>query len=338
MPFEDGVFPVGSRAESIFRRAYGDTWMIIPQPQEQVVHTRIDNLSISYENYISDFHQFIDINESLKKFYEYKQYNVKALESVETNIVNRHKLNSIRHKIRIENNLKNKKTDLKMMLKNRDYDKLNDIFEDYYQHQLDSNFMKWDIYIDINDEYLYIALMLLIIQGEYFNALKILKLRERESILSRELSVVKELALAVRDLSILIYDENNYIEAETLLKKWFNLFPDILDFKRHNLLLSIYFAKDKNEFNQIKKNAYKYLEQHKNDGELLKFLGDVYFSLNDRENAINVYLDAILITRNGILLEQIYTNLNELSVDMDTVKAYIIDRDEECERDTEEIT
>ena len=113
--------------------------------------------------------------------------------------------------------------------------------------------MKWDIYIDINDEYLYIALMLLIIQGEYFNALKILKLRERESILSRELSVVKELALAVRDLSILIYDENNYIEAETLLKKWFNLFPDILDFKRHNLLLSIYFAKDKNEFNQIKK-------------------------------------------------------------------------------------
>jgi len=70
----------------------------------------------------------------------------------------------------------------------------------------------------------------------------------------------------------------------------------------------------------------------------LKFLGDVYFSLNDRENAINVYLDAILITRNGILLEQIYTNLNELSVDMDTVKAYIIDRDEECERDTEEIT
>ena len=60
--------------------------------------------------------------------------------------------------------------------------------------------------------------MLLIIQGEYFNALKILKLRERESILSRELSVVKELALAVRDLSILIYDENNYIEAETLLK------------------------------------------------------------------------------------------------------------------------
>ena len=225
-----------------------------------------------------------------------------------------------------------------MMLKNRDYDKLNDIFEDYYQHQLDSNFMKWDIYIDINDEYLYIALMLLIIQGEYFNALKILKLRERESILSRELSVVKELALAVRDLSILIYDENNYIEAETLVKKWFNLFPDILDFKRHNLLLSIYFAKDKNEFNQIKKNAYKYLEQHKNDGELLKFLGDVYFSLNDRENAINVYLDAILITRNGILLEQIYTNLNELSVDMDTVKAYIIDRDEECERDTEEIT
>jgi len=211
------------------------------------------NTTSSYENYISDFHQFIDINESLKKFYEYKQYNVKALESVETNIVNRHKLNSIRHKIRIENNLKNKKTDLKMMLKNRDYDKLNDIFEDYYQYQLDSNFMKWDIYIDINDEYLYIALMLLIIQGEYFNALKILKLRERESILSRELSVVKELALAVRDLSILIYDENNYIEAETLLKKWFNLFPDILDFKRHNLLLSIYFAKDKNEFNQIKK-------------------------------------------------------------------------------------
>ena len=49
--FEDGEFPIGYKPESILRSVYGDSWMYIPEYEEQISHNAIRNDHIPFEEY-----------------------------------------------------------------------------------------------------------------------------------------------------------------------------------------------------------------------------------------------------------------------------------------------
>ena len=43
------MFPVGEHAEGILRDAYGDSWMYVPEVEDQVVHNALQDIEIPYE-------------------------------------------------------------------------------------------------------------------------------------------------------------------------------------------------------------------------------------------------------------------------------------------------
>ena len=66
--FETGEFPVAERAEGIFRVAYGDSWMYIPEYEEQVVHNALQDISIPFHEYTDIYLKKINRDSVFKKY------------------------------------------------------------------------------------------------------------------------------------------------------------------------------------------------------------------------------------------------------------------------------
>ena len=75
--FEDGYFPVGEYAEGIFRIAYGDSWMYIPEYEEQVVHNALQDIEVPFSQYTERYMDKIN-RESVFKKYRTNKRNAEA--------------------------------------------------------------------------------------------------------------------------------------------------------------------------------------------------------------------------------------------------------------------
>lgn len=65
--FEGVSLPIPARPEEQLRMQYGYNWYIIPEQQEQMHHTFVDNFFISGNNYHEDIQRFVDRETSAEK-------------------------------------------------------------------------------------------------------------------------------------------------------------------------------------------------------------------------------------------------------------------------------
>ena len=317
--FEDIMVPVGCCAEGIFREAYGDTWMMIPTVQEQETHDSLHSLTLSYVNYIDDYLKFMNKEEAFAKYWDYKKYRVDMLIDKEQNTANRFKLFAVRDKMHIVRSLKKKKVDLLALLDEGRYSELHALLDYYLKQQLSGDYMKWEAFIDIDDEIIYAALMLLIVDGRYYHARKILKVYRLEREPSELILRAEELMNAVRNISIAIYDHKSLDEAAEICREWMPKYPDVIDFKRCDLQTGLYFAGSKADNEACLEKADALLEKYPADGEIMKLRGDALLALGREDEAVLAYLDARAHTRNGIVLNEMKKKLISLGADEELI-------------------
>ena len=316
--FEDVLVPVGSCAEGIFREAYGDTWMYIPEVQEQETHTSLHSLTLSYVNYIDDYLLFMNKEKALADYWEYKKDRVEILYDREKNNQNRLRMLAVKHRMRIQRELEG--IDLKGLLRQRRYRELRTALGRYLAAQLSGDFNKWQIFIDVDDEIIYTALMLLITEGKYHQARKILKIYRFNREPGEDILEAESLMNAVRNISIAIYDHKDIAEAERICGMWFGQYPDVIDLIRCDLLARIRKAGDNKALYDIVNDAQMQIDRHPGDGELMKLKGDALLKLGHEEEAVAAYLTARANTRNGIILNEMRKKLLSLGVDEQVVK------------------
>ena len=316
--FEGMLVPVGCCAEGIFREAYGDTWMYIPEVQEQETHTSLHSLTMSYVNYIDDYLHFVDREKALDDYWDYKKNRVDILYDREKNTQNRFKLFAVKHRMRIEKELDG--IDLKELLRERRYKELRTVLSRYLSVQLSGDYNKWQVFVDVRDEIIYAALMLLITEGRFPQARKILKIYRFCREPSEDILAAESLMNAVRNISIAIYDHKDADEAGRICEMWYPEHPDVIDLIRCDILVRTAKADDIKTLNDLDKEARIRIEAHPGDGELMKLHGDILMKLGREEEAIAVYLRARANMRNGIMLNDIRKKLTALGVDEQVIR------------------
>ena len=295
MMFENFLSPVPTEIEDYLKVHYGDTWMIIPDHDNQEVHNVVTNLNVSYEDFKNDYMRYIK-KDALEKYEEFHKLRINIQNTkLEVN-KGTYMLNAIHDNMVIRKELENR--NVRKLYNNKKHNKLYDLFSSYYNCQLNKNNIKNNIVIDIGDN-TEIALDVLIDFGYYYKAKKIL------NILEKEYSVLEEKINIIEKINDYYYkkDFNNYRE---LIKNNFDKYSDCLDFIRGQANLLIYENKLDDAVNLIDEK----LKIFKDDDFLLKYKADILLKKN-KNGAINLYNKILNKTNNGILILDIKDILEE---------------------------
>lgn len=306
MMFEGKKFPLVEYPEKVFRIGYGDDWMYVPEVDNQASHDSVKNLDEPFATYRELYMPLIDRSKLLKAYKKRKRAAIKGLrirEKYEYDFAlicaELYAEKICNQGISIEQ--------LKKMLETKNFETLGAALDQFYTLQADKRLQANDILIPLPDDYIYIAIMNYILQGEYYKAEKIMKYREKdkwgERGLSDALNFAKRLMLMCRELSVAIYDEKNTNSVESILDdnsdyNW------TLDFDKANLWLIYKRSIYKKDFEILLSEARTVKEKHGSYGEVLRFEGYALYKLGRINEARKIYKDAILNTRNAFVWQE----------------------------------
>lgn len=301
--FEDSEFFVGEKAECIFRKAYGDSWMYVPEVNSQEIHETSKDLNTPFEKYTEKYLSKIDREEYYRCFEKDKRNVVKAFAYT----LRLRAIEAEAKKIVSEMHIARDKTfdpnNISKLLEEGKYDELNDIFEYYYSRQLDSEMRKNGMLIAVGDDVIHYAVRNLINQGKYYNGAKILKLRKSKGSLSENLMEDEILIDFARALSIAIYDKKSPEKVRKLLVEN-EAFSWGIDWQRGNLWLMSMSAKTMEQWANVRETAEKASKHFKSDGEILSFLGQALYMMGSVEEGKHFFEVAVEKTRNAFVWEK----------------------------------
>jgi len=306
--FEGIKLPVSHQVIKQLRIDYGDSWMIVPSSDAQIVHTFWGDLNISYLEHMKYIKKHIDLPEMRKNLLKRKTRNVLRYRH---QLVMKHELITLKkvaNEMRLSQILADHDDLSKSFLEGRYLDIVNG-FSEYIGMQLNPIFLKKNIFLDINDEILYFILYSMVIVGRYYDAGRILKVRAQEdSTLTDLLTELNDLIKSISDINVSKYS-NNLLECEQEIQLLLRDHPQQLDLVKVNLILKI---DQKDCFDELEATINDMLELYENDGELISFLGDLYYNKNQYDKAKKMYQQATEATRNGMVLLRVFDRIEHL--------------------------
>ena len=291
MKFEDMDAPVPTMIEDYLKVHYGNTWMYIPKPDNQEVHDVVTNVKIPYETFKNDYMPFIPKN--IIKYYKKNHiFNLKSCKFEKKRKLNELKLLRVYNELKI-NKLLNQ-YDIKKLYDTQNYNKLDEVFNEYYSIQLNKYYLVNNLVIDIGEN-VYYAIANLIEQGYYYKAKKLLKLYPNKyEDLHEKVSIVEEL-----NDHYYKCDEEKYFK---LVNEYYENYNNVIDFIEGKIKFMIFSGEDADALKLISSSLIKY----KNDSFLLKYKADIlYKESKTKKEAIKIYNDVISKTDNGLLILEI---------------------------------
>ncbi|MCQ2737697.1 MAG: LicD family protein [archaeon] len=316
--FEDKEFPVGEYAEKIFRVAYGDSWMYIPEGDGQIVHDALQDINVPFKEYTNRYLNKVNKESVFEKFKRNKQNNTSVF-------YNHEKMNMLvaKAKVQIESkkiykDLKEKEDYLRLLLKNKDYKTLSYEFKEYCELQFDEDVRKYKIIVPISDKNLTTLLLNYIEQGKYYKANKYLNIRKmQDKSITEELIKIENMIKSCRELSIARYDEKDKELVQSLINKYENKYPNLLDIYRSKLWIEEDNAKCIEDYKKIDNSCDKILEMYPFDGEVMAIQAKAKLECNNREEAIELYKKAINNTRNGLIWQKVQYEIGISRIDIE---------------------
>lgn len=306
--FQDTKLPVATFAENVLRFDYGDNWMYIPHVEEQIVHSFADSMTIGYKNFEDDYEQFIDIDAIYESYFPRKD---KLLEFYFKNIKYHEFRNSLK-KAQIEASIEynySLDNDLNEYLKNREYDKIQNFFKVWYDNQFSKSFWSWEQLIDINDDLLFMALLPLLIKGDFSKVRKILLWKEE---LSVDLQEMYDFVETLRNVYIALdnYDKKDYeIKIKKLKNHSFKFKSDQLDYRKLLLHYEISNCKSVASLYDLKLKAQQLLNDFSANGEIIYLLANIEEKMENKDVASSLYAKALKSTQHGFVRMDIKNRL-----------------------------
>ena len=322
--FEEGEFPVGEKAEGIFRVAYGDSWMYIPEYEEQVVHNALQDIETPFNEYTDRYLKKINRESVFKQYRENKRNNASAYYyRLKVNYLIAKEKVAVYSK-RVSKKLEGREDELRLALENKEYEYLSQEFKDYITLQFIPDVRKNNIIVPISDKNLATLVISLIEQGKYYDANKFLNIRKiNDEPYDDELVEIEKTINICRDLSIARYDKKDEEMVKELIKEYESEYPNLIDIYRAKLWIKekIAIAKEKNdaieEYESIDQLCDEALEIHPYDGETMAIQAKAKLELGNKEEAMELYNKAIFNTRNGIIWQKVEDETGISRIDME---------------------
>ena len=304
--FEGKEFPIGKYPESMLRVAYGDNWMYVPEYEEQVVHGGLKYADKSFYEFTDRYINKINRGSVFKKYQKNKRNNVKVFYNKQ-----KYLMLSAKEKVIVESkhfidSLNNKEKYLEELLQNKDYTSLSIEFEKFRNLQLNSYVRKFNILVPISDNNLKTFLLSLIEQGQYYEINKYLDIRKvQEKQLPNDFEDIEKLRDSCRELSIARYDKKDVDLVESLILKYDDVYPDLLDIYRAKVWLLESNADCFEDFKNIDKYCNQILKIYPFDGEIMASQAKAKLELGERENALKLYRKSVETTRNALIWQKV---------------------------------
>lgn len=321
--FEDGDFPVGEYAEGIFRIAYGDSWMYIPEYEEQVVHNALQDIEVPFSQYTERYMDKINRESVFKKYRINKRNNAEAYyhRMKSNSLIAKEKL--LVYSKHISKRLDGRENELRSLLENKDYDTLKNEFKDYISLQSIKNVRRYNLLVPISDKNLATLLFTMIDKGKYFNASRFLNIRKiKEEPLSDELIEIENIIEICRQLSIARYDKKDSELVKSLIETHSDDYPDLIDIYRSRLWIMEMDAKSKENYKAIEDLSEEILEKYPFDGETMAIQAKAKMELGNVEEAMELYKKAIYNTRNGLIWQKVEdeTGISRIDIERDLIE------------------
>ncbi|WP_406536010.1 LicD family protein [Methanobrevibacter sp.] len=311
--FEGRMFPVAYELEHMLRVDYGDSWMYIPKVEKQLTHNPlIKDLNHPFEDFTSIYLQFINQDEIIDSFENIKRTNMDLWVPKKEISIEKLKMKGIIINKELPYIIEKNKYDLKQLLLNHEFEILDELFNEYYGIQLTNTCIRYNVMIDIKEDYLKIAIENKIRQGLYYTASTILDIVEANNALTPYLQHLKDICSYCRSLSIAIFDDSNVAEVNSLLNNIDLDCVNLIDTYRATLWANL--KNSKEDYENIIKKGNEMLIDYPDDGEIMSYIAEAYYKLGNLEEATKMYDKAVHNTRNGIIWQKAkeYVNINRL--------------------------
>lgn len=227
VPYENTYLPVAQRVEDYLRIHYGDNWHIIPPPGEEEGHNVAIDVHVPYETFRDAYMPHIDRPQA-KKAYE-QLHQLRLEQRTATDFVDRNNYVVAAELLaRLIRRNAGPAGRMKQYLTDGRYDEVRRVLGNYFTMQLNRWFMYHRVSVPLEDECLYAALYLLMIEGRYGHADKILTLRKEQAApLSEDLRSIEGLIAGIRRV-VRLLEEKNYSVALQLSNDLLAEHPDVV--------------------------------------------------------------------------------------------------------------
>ncbi len=312
--FEQTELPVLPYAEGALRAEYGESWMYIPEIEEQKIHDIISDDKKSYLEYVQIYKGLID-KPKLMEAYRKRKYlspkvYFKSLEILEKQ--------QAAHRVHVVDKLeKYGKTleELDRMEKDGDFTGIEKNFEIWYRLQFSLIFNRTKSFLNIGDENLYYALLPLIKKGDYIPAKDVLSWRAKKLPVTGKLKKLSDFLNIISELYIKFYD-NELKNEEDLILKLDEYCETIESYDAEYLKVSFLYCQasaDKNKLERLEEQVYKLSIAYRDRVEFTGLLADIKFDLCRIEGLVELYNEVRENTKNGMLLLHVDERLNALT-------------------------
>lgn len=300
--FEGREFPIAPLLEHSLRVDYGDSWMYIPSVEGQLTHNPIiEDLDRPFEEYTSLYINRLNRERLIDDYTENKKINM-SLFVIRREIEMREKeLDKIVFEKEFSETIVGRTEEIHQLICKKDFIKSNEILAKYYKVQLSKNMKRYNVLIDLGDEFMLEAITNYIDQGLYYLGNSLLQLRKNSKSTGLEKFAMCEKKIkAYREMSIARYDFKSREMVEDVLAKH-KEFSCELDYIRTDLWLMFEKAACEEDYREIIEYCKEKLDIYNYDGELMAFLGRALLKLGQEEDAKKYYEKAVMHTRNGFV-------------------------------------
>ena len=310
MNFEDTKVMVPNRMSDYLIWHYGDEWSYIPPHGERESHDAVTVEGITYKELRDDYLPGIHKNKLRRDSVWRKIY---SLAGAKRNHKMQHKRNLLLAKstvMDLEARISECEQGIKGLLENRDFHKLNEIFNRYFQIQLSSPFIGREdfggiyafyhpVLLEISDEAFYAAMLTLVYTERIGKAWRMLVVKEQTGTLPSDMAQLKsDIELFRR--AVCDYEFKRFQEAEdtmvSLMERYPNV-PGFMKFKSRFLM-----ERARNGIGVVEAELYmdEALRIFPEDGYFLKYQGELLWMRGRCADALELFAQAREKTNNGI--------------------------------------
>ena len=311
MNFEGDKVMVPHRTSDYLIWHYGDEWSYIPPHGDRESHESVYVPDVSYQEIRDEYMPRIDKGRIRRQMSFRKFYCL-------MNAKKEHKLDMKRNRIKAEVTAKDlearilrSEKSLETLLKEKRYDILNRIFEDYYRVQLSPEFIGREDYkgirpfyyptlIRTEDTVFQAAMLTLIYTERVAKAYRMYEVRKKLDHLTSEMEQTMEDIRLFRKAAG-HYEFHEMKEAEEIVDDLLNKYPDAPGFLKFKCRFVAAYAKKTGKFSEAENFFLHCMKIFPEDGYFIKYKGDILWERGLTDEAVGCYVQAREKTANGIV-------------------------------------
>lgn len=311
--FEDREVTIAEDYGELLILYYGDDYNLFPANPKK--YTDMTHTGVPCHAYVDDFMSAVNKTELLSTRKQFKELEVQEGAMMNEIQNDFYKATSILIRHRLERAIRKNKMDVRKIIESGDnaqLQKLNKLYDEYFNKQLNPSALYWRAHYDIGDELEYAAMYLLMSVRDKRRWIdRLIWLREQNNLpLTQDMKELKNTIRHLRDIKkFLLYKD--YEKVKKNLDWGLERFPNSEELRRYQIQYKSEVAQTEEEFTECLAIASEKLEKEPGNIYYKKAMGDIYWKQGRKDEALVIYEELKQISNDGLMLLDIKKKVEE---------------------------